>query len=177
MKARALLLCLFAALFMTGAVMSLQRLSSETGVQKNALGIMQGSGIIWNSTDFNTTITPQTPNLNVTIAPRIITEYVDSAIKELVTPPTQAFQISPRITVEYSDSLFQLGINAPLGLNVTGVTPRIMVEYADYETFIGTQPIPEFPSILILPLFMIVTLFSAIVYKKKRAQANVYQEN
>jgi hypothetical protein len=39
----------------------------------------------------------------------------------------------------------------------------------DVEITAGVQVIPEFPSLLILPLFMIATLLAVIVYKRKHA--------
>ena len=33
----------------------------------------------------------------------------------------------------------------------------------------GTQVIPEFPSFLILPLFMIATLLAVVVYRRKHS--------
>jgi hypothetical protein len=103
------LLCLFASVLVIGAVVAVQPSHSPESVQKNLMVIDQGSGIIWNGTDFNTTLTQQVPNLNATI--------------------------SPRTVIEYADSVPQLGVNAPLGLNTTGITPRIIFEYADYATY------------------------------------------
>jgi hypothetical protein len=36
----------------------------------------------------------------------------------------------------------------------------------------GTTIIPEFPSFLVLPLFMIATLLAVIVYRRKRCQTD-----
>jgi hypothetical protein len=33
----------------------------------------------------------------------------------------------------------------------------------------GTRVVPEFPSLIILPLFMITTLLAAITYRRKHA--------
>lgn len=103
------LLCLFASVLVIGAVVAVQPSHSPESVQRNLMVIDQGSGIIWDGTDFNTTLTQQVPNLNATI--------------------------SPRTVIEYADSVLQLGVNAPLGLNTTGITPRMIFEYADYATY------------------------------------------
>jgi hypothetical protein len=118
-----MLLCLFASVLVIGAVVAVRPSNSPESVQKNLMAIDQGSGIIWDGTDFNTTLTQQVPNLNATI--------------------------SPRTVIEYADSVPQLGVNAPLGLNTTGITPRIISEYADYASYIAfpLQPYtgPGFP--------------------------------
>jgi hypothetical protein len=130
-----MLVCLFAALLVIGAVIGIQPSCSNTAIQKDTVGTTQGSGIIWNATDFNTTIAQQLPNINTTISPRAIIEYGDALTNQPITPLTQSFQISPRIVEEYADAALQLGINAPVGLNTTGTSPRIMIEYADYATY------------------------------------------
>jgi len=47
-----------------------------------------------------------------------------------------------------------------------------------YTTIIeqDLDSIPEFPSFLILPLFMIATLLAAIVYKTRHSIASKYEE-
>jgi hypothetical protein len=43
----------------------------------------------------------------------------------------------------------------------------IKAELIQYSTTVDVVIIPEFPSFLILPLFMIATLLAVIVYRKK----------
>ena len=54
-------------------------------------------------------------------------------------------------------------------------------QHYNYQHFtsieiLGTHVIPEFPSFLILPLFMITTLLSVIVYKRKHQTRNKKRE-
>jgi hypothetical protein len=144
---------------------------AEAKVNKTV--IIQADDPILNNTDYNRTIGQISPNLKVTIAPRITIEYGDYAITRSLNPNFPPFQIQPRIITEYTDTALQLGIETPLGLNTTGITPRIIVEYADYVAFTvpcpsytGPQPIPEFPLITILPLFMLLILLIAVILRR-----------
>jgi hypothetical protein len=126
-----------------GSITYLAILSCEANGQGNEVAPVQrkqtvtaqeSDSIQLNNTDWNYTYGQFQPNINITIAPRIIIEYGDYATTQALNSSVAPFQISPRIIIEYADTALQLGINAPLGLNTTEVTPRIIVEYADYAT-------------------------------------------
>jgi hypothetical protein len=74
---------------------------------------------------------------------------------------------------EYADFNIERGLSSSNDLKSEAalVTPRITVEYADYLSTNGlvtySGPIPEFPSTMILLLFMIATLFVVTAYKRK----------
>lgn len=54
-------------------------------------------------------------------------------------------------------------------------TKYLYINYTQSEHTIeisGTTIIPEFPSFLVLPLFMIATLLAVIVYRRKRCQTD-----
>jgi hypothetical protein len=95
--------------------------SSATNAQKNKMVTTQGTEIILNYTDYNATVSQFPPNLNITIAPRII--------------------------IECADATFQLETELPQGFNPQ-VTPRIIVEYADYEVFAVPYQTYQGPSAL-----------------------------
>jgi hypothetical protein len=120
-----------------GGFACLTFLSGGAKVQGNKTVAAQPDDPILNNTDYNVTIGQISPNLNVTIVPRIVTEYGDYASTQSLNPNIPPLQISPRIIMEYPDGGFQLALQSPQGLNVTGVTPRIIIEYADYASFIG----------------------------------------
>jgi hypothetical protein len=102
------------------------------------------SGIILNNTDYNETIAQSEPNLgNVTVTPRIITEYSDFALNNNLNSTIPNFVISPRVIVEYANAGSLSDLQYPQGLNATGVTPRVIVEYADYMVTTSTYTGPD----------------------------------
>jgi hypothetical protein len=105
--------------------------------QRNKTQVIQADDPILNNTDYNVTIGQTAPNLSVTIAPRIVTEYGDYASTQSLNSNIPSLQASPRIITEYAESAPQLILQSPQGLSSNGVTPRIIVEYAEHVTFIG----------------------------------------
>jgi hypothetical protein len=251
---------------LVAGVVGVTHVSNGARTTGKETAIIQANDIILNGTDYNVTIDQIPPNLNITIAPRIITEYADLATTNNVESGVPSFQISPRIIFEYADyatlvvpqsyagitlgmeigspvvsplgavllnqsKTISFNVTSSLGLlkNVTvffrttlnqtwqvaiphnltytladhvnsttaqfvipGQSQPCNVSYeieaysypytidnvtnnqGDYlindnagQYYVYNVAIPEFPSVLILPLLMIVTLLSAIIYKKR----------
>lgn len=125
---KAVLVCLITALFVIGVVGSLQLSSGKANIQKNAIEITQGNGIMWNNTDYNSTYAQKSYPGNETLSPRIIVEYGDLALKN----------------------------NLASGVPNFAILPRIMIEYADYASFIGS-PLKSYPGPDIAPTILILS--------------------
>jgi hypothetical protein len=125
---KAVMVCLFTALFVTGVVGSLQLSTGEANIQKNAIEIVQGNGIIWSNTDYNSTYAQKSYPGNETLSPRIIVEYGDLALK----------------------------YNLASGVPNFVILPRMMIEYADYASFIGL-PLKSYPGPDIAPTILILS--------------------
>jgi hypothetical protein len=137
-------------MLLIGSIAWFASLHSEVNGQakvREALQVSEAAevgGIILNNTDYNQTIAQSEPNLgNVTVTPRIITEYSDFALNNNLNSTVPNFTISPRIITEYADAGSLSNLQPPQGLNASGVTPRVIVEYADYMATTSTYTGPD----------------------------------
>ena len=75
-------------------------------------------------------------------------------------------------SVYMNDSMLKEGIDYVRAYNGTHYTFHIAYNHSAHTIEIrGTEVIPEFPSFLILPLFMAASLFAIAVYRKRRFSA------
>ena len=159
-----LLMCLCAILLLLGAIAGDMFLSSEAR--------LQGDGIIVDGEDDITTIaneySAELANVTGGVTSRAVVEYGDFGSKLELNESGELDQaasaVSSRVAVEYADFAFAYESQRSDALvqAAANVTPRIIVEYADFifGTSLGPNPveiIPEFPSSIILLLFMILS--------------------
>jgi len=89
-------------------------------------------------------------------------------------------EVNNNVVTDYQRPLTETGIERPIILIDEAISQRIYIIYEDYslggnagELWLIKSPqgvVPEFPSFLILPLFMIATLLAVIVYRRKQFQ-------
>ena len=143
------------------------------------IGLVEAETYYYN---FNITVTPEFPStldeINMTVS------FATASISYEVTfgPVSQVsneFSVDIDIYVPegvfwalgYASHTYSLG-KLPAGSYSFVATVRVSgYGYGVYEhrkSFAVSPVVPEFPSFLILPLFMIATLLAAIVYRRKR---------
>jgi hypothetical protein len=87
-------------------------------------------------------------------------------------------EVNDNVVTDYQRPLTETGIERPIILIDEAISQRIYIIYEDYslggnagELWLIKSPqgtVPEFPSFLVLPLFMVATLLAVIVYRRKR---------
>ena len=166
---KALLICLCIIPLIVGCIIGFTFFPHEARAQ--------GDGIIVGDADYvSTTITEYSADLisvakNVT--PRIVMEYGDFNSKLDLNKSDGLNQVAStvpsRITVEYADfiSTYELQGSETLTHLATAVTPRIIVENADLIFSTDLEVIPEFPSTLVMLLFIINSTLAVALARRK----------